>query len=175
MYAIDVLLFYRKCTSIYIHSEPLYKLENSEIPDLETFIQNTKLPFNESFLKLAFENFELSYGIQFTNLSFLSLMICLETLFNPGGGELKYRISRNTAVLLGKDYDETKLIFSDIKKFYNKRSKIVHTGKSNIVNKEDLLKLRYYVRESIKEISRIDKKKDELLDILNSCGYGEKP
>ena len=137
----------RKGTGIYIHPKPLYKLENSEIPDLETFIQNTKLPFNKSFLNLAFENFELSYETQFINLSFLSLMICLETLFNPSDGELRYRISRNTAVLLGKDYDESKLIFSDIKKLYDKRSGIVHTGKSNIINNDDLLKLRYYVTQ----------------------------
>jgi len=152
-----------------------YTLENSEIPDLQRFIQNTKLPFTEPFLQLAFENFELSYQTYNINLSFLSLMISLETLFNPGGQELRYRISRNTAVLLGKGRDNSKMIFAEIKELYDKRSKIVHMGKSNIINKKDLLKLHHYVRESIKEINKIGKNKSELLDILNSCGFGERP
>ena len=158
----------------YYVSRELYALKSSEISDLQVFIQNTKLPFKESFLQLAFENFETSYHISNVNLSFLSLMISLETLFNSGEGELRYRISRNTATLLGKDKKDSKKIFSEVKDLYDKRSNIVHTGKPNITNNEDLLKLRYYVRESIKEINKIGKSKAELLDVLNSCGFGEK-
>ena len=154
-------------------SSEAYRLEDSEIPDLQEFIQKMKLPFKESFLQLAFENFESSYQATNINLSFLSLMISLETLFNPGE-ELRYRVSRNTAVLLGKDKGDSERIFSEIKDLYDKRSKIVHTGVSNIIE-EDLLKLRYYVRESIKEINEIGKNKDELLGFLNSCGFGERP
>lgn len=105
----------------------------------------------------------------------MSLIISLESLFNPGGQEAGYRVSRNAAVLLGKEKDEAKLIFSEIKDLYNKRSNIIHTGKSNIINKEDLLKLRYYVREAIKEIVKTGKNKNELLEILNSSGFGERP
>lgn len=101
-------------------------------------------------------------------------MISLETLFNPGRQELRYRVSRNTAVILGKEKEDSEKIFREIKKLYDKRSDIVHTGKSNTINEEDLLKLRHYVRESIKEIIKIDKNKDELLELLNSCGFGEK-
>ena len=160
-------------THLYISPE-VYTLESFKIADLQRFLRNTKLPFKESFLQLAFENFELSYQTHNINLSFLSLMISLETLFNPGGQELRYRVARNTAVLLGKDREDSKKIFSEIKGLYDKRSNIVHTGKLNIINKEDLLKLRHYVRESIKEINKIGKSKDELLDLLNSCGFGER-
>ena len=152
-----------------------YTLEISEIPELLIFIRNTKLPFTKPFLQLAFENFELSYQIYDLNLSFLALMISLEVLFNPGGQELRYRVSRNTTVLLGKEDEDSKIIFSEIKKLYDKRSSIVHTGESNIINKKDLLKLRYYVRESIKEINKVGKNKKELMDLLNSCGFGERP
>jgi hypothetical protein len=160
-------------THLYISPES-YTLKDSEVPDLQKFILNTKLPFNESFLQLAFENFELSYQTHNQNMSFLSLMISLETLLGSGGSEKTYRISRNAAVLLGKDKDESEIIFSDIKKLYNLRSEIVHGGKSNIIHTEDLLKLRHYIRESIKEINKVDKSKDELLDVLNSCGFGDK-
>lgn len=162
-------------TSQFIKFGPKYTLKNSKISNLQKFIQNTKLPFKESFLQLAFENFELSYKTHNDVLAFLSLMIGLETLFNPGGGELKYRISRNTAVLLGKNKEDSKLISSEIKKLYDMRSKIVHTGRMNIIKEKELLKLRYYVRKSIKEIYKIGKNKDDLLDMLNSYGFGERP
>lgn len=159
-------------TGLYISPKPVYSLENTEIPNLLRFIQETKLPFIEPFLQLAFENFELSYQTHDINLSFLSLTLSLETLFNPGGSELTYRISRNIAVLLGKDENNSETIFSEIKELYAKRSRIVHTGKSNVVTDEDLLKLRNYVRESIKIIDKLGKTKEELLNLLHSSGFG---
>ncbi len=156
-------LFMGDDRGLYVSPAP-YTLKSSEILGLQEFIQNTELPFKRSFLQLAFESFELSYQIHDRNLSFLSLMISLETLFNSGRQKLSYRISRNTAVLLGKEKEDSETIFSDIKDLYDKRSKIVHTGNSNIVDQDDLLKLRHYVRESIKEINKIDKNKDEFLN-----------
>lgn len=152
-----------------------FTLETLEVPGLVRFIQSTRLPFAKPFLQLAFENFELSYQIHNMNLSFLSLMISLENLFNPGGQELRYTLSRNTAVLLGKDKGDSNKIFSRIKDLYQKRSNIVHWGKSNIINREDLLELRHYVRESIKEINKISRDKTSLLDLLNASGFGERP
>ena len=160
-------------TGLYISSEPTYTLEKTEIPNLLKFIQRTKLPFTEPFLQLAFENFELSYQVHDINLSFLSLTLSLETLFNPGGSELTYRISRNIAVLLGKDKNDSETIFLEIKDLYKKRSKIVHLGKSNVINKEDLLKLRGYVRDSIKRINNRRETKEELLNFLHSSGFGQ--
>ena len=165
--------FMRMETHLYISSE-LYTLKSSEILGLQEFIQNTELPFKRSFLQLAFESFELSYQIHDRNLSFLSLMISLETLLNPGRQELRYRVSRNMAVILGKEKEDSEKIFREIKDLYDKRSNIVHTGNSNIITEEDLLKLRHYVRESIKVINNIGETKDELLEILNSRGFGER-
>jgi len=159
-------------TTLHI-SEELFTLNDSELFELYKFIKNTKLPFKEPNLQLAFENFELSYNVENINLLFLTLMMCLETLFHPNKqGELSYRISRNTAVLLGGRNDkDSETIYSEIRDLYTKRSKIVHTGKKKIIDKSDLLLLRYYVRESIKEIYKLGKNKDELLKFLNSCGY----
>lgn len=152
-----------------------YTLEDPEIQELFKFFKNIKLPFTEPSLQLAFDNFELSYEVGNTHLSFLTLMISLEALLNPGEQELTYRISRNAAVLLGKKDNNSKDIFNEIKKLYGKRSKIVHTGKSDIINGEDLFKLRYYVRDLIKEINKIGKTGKELWDLLNSRGFSEKP
>lgn len=166
----------RHNTNFHISHEQ-YTLDDSEISNLQRFIKEIKLPFKKSFLQLAFENFELSYQIHNTSISFLSLMISLETLFHPADKqELIYRISRNAAVLLGKTGKCEKSsndINSDIKKLYDKRSKIIHTGKSNIVNQDDLLKLRGYVRDAIIRIDKIDKTKDDLLYLLHSSGFDQ--
>ena len=166
-------LFISDDRSLYVSPAP-YKLESSEIPDLQGFIQNTELPFKESSLQLAFGSFELSYRIRDRNMSFLSLMISLEALLNPDRQEVTYRVSRNTAVLLGKDKKDSKKIFDEIKNLYGKRSQIVHTGNSNSIDEKDLLKLRHYVRESIKELNKISDNKVEFLKILDSCGFGER-
>lgn len=179
--------YYMKNTEpsvISIHSEgPIadktkFKLENIEIADAQHFIENTKLPFREKFLQLAFESFELSYEIHDINLAFISLMISMETLFNRSDRELRYRISRNTAVLLGENHKKSEDIFKDIKNLYDRRSEVVHglTNKKTTKNirEEELLRLRNYVRESIKEIERIGKNKSDLLETLNSCGFGQR-
>jgi Apea-like HEPN len=156
----------------YIYAEPIYTLENTEIPTLQKFVQETKLPFGEPFLQMAFENFELSYQIPNLKLSFLSLMISLEILFHPGDrNNISYKISRNAAVLLGNEDEELEKIYEDIKNdLYAKRSSLVHSGESDI-NKDDVLKLRSYIRESIKKIYNIGKPKDDLLKIWDSSGF----
>jgi len=162
----------RFMSSRYVTIEP-YHLESSELPDLYEFIRDTKMPFEKPFLQLAFENFELSYETHSISLSFLALIVSLETLLNPGKHEVRYRISRNAAVLLGKNREDSKKIFSEVRELYDKRSVIVHTGKSDIIKKEDLSKLRYYVRESMKKLYKMDKDKDEILGMLNLLGFGE--
>ncbi len=154
----------------------LYSIESSKIADLHKFIHDVRIPFKENYIQLAFENFELSYQNINIDLSFITLMICMEILFNPQDNEISHRISRNAAVLLGKDFDDSKKIFDHIKNLYTKRSLIIHgniTHKtSKKINNKDVMELRNYVRDSIKEINKIGKSKDKLLEFLDSQGYG---
>lgn len=165
-----------KSVGSYYLREELYTLEDSDIEALNKFIEAVKLPFSLPFLQLAFSNFQLSFYIRETHLSFLSLMIALEALFNAGTQELTHRLSRCVAVLLGNSKADSKSVLDDLKKnLYSKRSKIVHTGKQDVVTEDDLLKLRHYVRESIKDIYRIGmNSKEELLDLLESHGFGDR-
>jgi hypothetical protein len=169
--------FMSKGSGLFTHIRPMsseYTVEESEVPSLEKFIQDTKLPFHSEFLQLAFENFELSYQVPITNLSFLALMNSLEALFNRGQAELNYTISRSVAVLLGKDMNESKIIFKKMKELYDIRSDIVHARKLKGASERELLNLRHYVRESIKEISYMNKNKEEVFDLLNSHGFGNR-
>lgn len=165
-------LFTGRTSFDYSHSRRLpYTLNQEEIPELQDFLMDTKTPFVD-YIQLAFENFELSYKIPWENVAFLSLMNGLEALFNPGGGEISYKLSRNCAVLLGKDKQDSTEIFKNVKDLYTLRSKTVH-GVEKSVGAADILKLRGYLRESIKRLIRVNKPKEEVLASLNESGFGK--
>lgn len=154
--------------------QDLFHLDDSEIENAQKYLEITKMPLNFDYLKLAHENFELSYTVHNPSLSFLSLMIASEVLFNPGSGDITYRISRNFAVLLGNSVDDAKRIQKEIKELYKKRSSLVHSGKEIWIfvgEDDDVSKIRNYVRESIKKIIPMNLPKDDLLDLLNSKGF----
>lgn len=166
-----------------------YSLEKSEINEFNRFIKEIEIPFSHNELQLAFENFELSYEIQNLNMQFLTLMNALEVLLKIGNTELSYKLSRNGAILLGKDKDTSERIYKTLKCLYNIRSSIVHTGKPKQRKNtdkpldeqmiENISILREYVRDSIKEVNFIIKKegknKEEILEMLNEYGFGERP
>ena len=159
-----------------IQYQNLFHLGDSEIENVQKFLEATGMPLKFDYLKMAHENFELSYTVSNPSLSFLSLMIASEVLFNPGSGDITYRISRNFAVLLGSSVEDAKQIQKEIIKLYKKRSSLVHSGKEIVifVGEEDyVLKIRYYVRESIKKIIPMNLSKDDLLNLLNSKGFGQ--
>ena len=62
-----------------------------------------------------------------------------------------------------------------MKKLYKKRSGIVHGGQDGKKISEDFLRLRYYVRESIKSIHKLDLVQDDLLKLLDKSGFGQGP
>lgn len=152
----------------------IYDLKENEIPWLQNFLDAVHLPFKKEYIKLAFENFELSYNIpkKINHLQFLVIMTGLEILLSPADAELTYRISRNTAVLTGQDKNEATKIFNRMKKLYKIRSQIVHSG-SIVPEKEQILELRNYLRTALKKVISIDKEKDEVTNWLDSHGFGD--
>jgi hypothetical protein len=151
-----------------------FTLSLEEVPQAQSFIDSVSLPLPRP-LDLAFKSFESSYETYDIGLSFLSLMIAMEVVLNPSDHELRYRVSRNTGVLLGQDRKDGETIYREMKKLYDQRSGLVHMGDTSVIAREDVLRLRRYVRETIKEAMRSGTSKDALLDMLNSCGFGEKP
>jgi len=154
----------------------VFTLNDDEVRNLKDFLQITKLPFNKPFLQLAFENFELSFEtFHQPNIEFLLLMISLEVLFNPSDHqELSYRISRSVAVLLGQNESDSQKIYSSIRNLYDKRSNLVHNGIS-VITDTDITNLRHFVRESIKIIYKSGKDRENIMNVLNSSGFGSKP
>lgn len=155
-------------------SRELYNIKKSELPELYKFLIETNLPFKRDYLNLALRNYELSYQMSYDTISFMTIMLSLESLFNRADQhELTYSISRNAAVLLGKNLVDSKTIFNDIKYLYGIRSSIVHKGTSSKLKHEDVLRLRQYIRDSIKIMCNIDMEKDDILDKITSLGFGE--
>jgi len=155
-------------------------LELSELEEARSFVNAHSLPLSEAYLQLAFEGFELSYEVQDSRLAFLSLMISMEAALGPQGNtEITHQVSRNAAVLLGSDTCESGHIFRDMKRLYSIRSKIVH-GEATPSHRdqlrwEDLLRLRHYVRTSIKLLGAAAKPKKDVLARLNECPFGAHP
>jgi hypothetical protein len=158
-----------------IADKTIFSLKDKDISAAQSFLENTKIPFKESFIQLAFESFEKSYEIHERPLAFLSLMLSLESLFTKESQGRGYAIARNAAALLGETDEDSKEIFEIIRSFYHKRGELIHEGKIKKVRQEDILKLREYVRKSIKEVITIGKDKDKILDLLKSCGFGHRP
>ncbi len=156
-------------------TKELYTIKEEKVAEIVEFVSKTEIPFKRDFLRLAFDTFGLSYLIPSNSLSFLVLMMSLEALLNPGGGEIRYRLSRNTAVLTGTTKDNSRRVFCEMTNLYDKRSDIIHGRKGVQIKKEELRNLGFHVRESIKEVCNINEDKTPLMCLLNSCGFGERP
>lgn len=171
-----------------------YSLETTEIDDLQVFLNDFDLSIKEKSLNLALENYELSYEVKNVNLQFLTLMNALEILLKPSSAQtdLTYRLSRNAAVILGENEDDSYQIYKELNCLYAIRSSIVHVGepkecektgkKRKTLNDKQMTEqtriLRDYVRCSIKEMNFIMKKegksKDQVLKMLNVRGFGDR-
>ncbi|HTX61143.1 MAG TPA: hypothetical protein VMC48_02435 [Methanobacterium sp.] len=161
-----------------------FKLNDYDIWEFNELLKNNKIS-GIKYLKLAFEIYQTSFDVHKLDLKFLILMNAIEVLFNPSDNfELKYRISRYFAALIGETREESVDYFDAMKTFFDKRSIIVHSGSSrnDPVTVEDVLKLRDHVRKSIIKLSLIidpDKKeKDEkkrVEKVLDKAGLGENP
>lgn len=143
------------------------------IDELNVFLEKWELPIPLPYLQLAFESFDESYEAHNSKTEFLTLMIAVEILFNMGPQELRYRVARGTAVVLGETVKEAEKIFGRMKKLYDKRSKLVHTGRSEITE-NDVWWLREYVRRAIVVLGELDIPKEELAPKLDAAGFGQR-
>ena len=129
------------------------------------------MPFAFPYVKLAHDNYELSYNVPDDSLTFLTLMISLEVLFKPGRNtRFSEELSQNVGTLLGSSQGEIKDIQNDISELYDKRSDLVHEGKvvwCFVGEDDDVTRLRRYIRGSIKRIIQLNQSKDDLLEYLN--------
>ena len=165
------------------HSRPSFR--DDELVRLTNFIGivdecEINMNFKDKILELALNYYDLSYYSESTPAALLNLSISLEALFNPSDSEVRYRISRNAATLIGKDKNDSQKIYEIVKEMYKKRSKLVHRGAvGQAIKKDEIVLLRSIVRKSIKSFYKYTlqcrRSKKSLLEELELANFGDSP
>lgn len=111
--------------------------------DAETIFMSL---LDQKLPSLAFRRYSLSLEKKSPEDQLLDLWIALESLFVPDGkkGEITYKLRLRMAYYFGATFEERQNIAEFIKKSYNHRSEIVHSGKvfgKKIVNEVNLLRM----------------------------------
>jgi hypothetical protein len=95
-------------------------------PEIFARISDLQHPMRQAGLRAA-EYFELSHTQEKPSDRLISLAIALESLFSPNDqGELTFRMSQSLSQLIGTTEAGRLELFKVVKKFYSKRSKLIH-------------------------------------------------
>lgn len=147
-----------------------FKITLFEVRDFEKFYKPNFEP-NE-LVKLAIENFNLTYEIFNPKIEFILMISALESILNIGKDQISHTISRHLALIISCDKRKFEINYKKIKDLYALRSYIVHgtdTKKIKDLN-EKLSDLKDYVRITIRYCLKIELEKIDLFHLLNSQG-----
>lgn len=147
-------------------------IKRKDIEPLNTFLRRTRIPLSHNYLQLAWDHFDQSFDAGPDHLKILSLVMAMEALFNVGQTDLRYRIARSLAVLLGKYPHSSESIFKYVKEVYDARSKLVHTGKANLKDIH-ISTLRIYVQEALLKLIDLDLPKETIAEALTRLPFGQ--
>ena len=124
----------------------------------------------------------------------IELVTALEALFSPGkDGEMKFRIAQRAALLLGKDASDRERLAHFLRKLYDGRSQILHSGISafnppeainnkrrkglTLLTDSDLTQLGDLVRQAILRtltlVWRQKRERDEMNGLLDKAALNE--
>lgn len=121
-----ITTYFHKTELIEYKEDDYLHLDELKIPIINDFIvKNFSHFYRIGYIENSIKNYIGSFDASHKHFRFLSLCICLECLINETS-ELLYRISRGCSIICGEDKEKANLIFLNIKKIYNLRSKIVH-------------------------------------------------
>jgi hypothetical protein len=149
-----------------------YSLDPDSEAHLEPALTRGDLTTSQAYIRLAWDVLDESYDQNNLKLELLLLMMAIEVLFNDGQGELRFRISRAVAVLLGRNATKSQQIFARMKALYDKRSLIVHTGQCKSLSRDEIVQLRYFARRAVILLAGVNAEKSKVTDILNQSGFG---
>jgi hypothetical protein len=122
--------------------------------------------------ELAINNFNLAYEIADPKTKFITLMTCLESLMNLGTHQITHTVSRHLSLIISKSESEFVVNYARIKKLYDIRSSIVHTGKTDADITAVTNELQDKVRHAINYCLPLNIDKSKLFEKFNSLGYG---
>lgn len=140
---------------------------------LSNFLARYSFRPRAEYVSIALDHWGHSFDAIPKHMQLLSLVTALEVLLNPAHTELKHRVARAAAVLIGSDKEESKEIYSGLSKIYDARSQVVHTGVLKSVDKVKFWQLRWWVSRSILKVMALGLPKERLCSMLNELGFGE--
>lgn len=144
--------------------------------DIEALKPKLKPEFKASVTaELALSAFNLSYQILDARTRFITLMTCLESIFNLGKDQITHTVSRHLAIIISNSEEQFSKNYKRIKKLYSLRSSIVHGSDSSSNVQQHLLELENLVRHAINYCQDQNVTKTELFYLLNSSGYSNSP
>lgn len=156
-------------TGISIGSRGDYTLSDKEAEKLSNKLI-AKYETN-NLTELSIKNFNVVYDLPDVRLRFITLVTCLESLFNFGKDQIAHTISRHLSIILSDNKEQFKENYKQIKKLYNTRSSIVHGGDYTGDIIKDYLELSDKVRIAIKYCNIPNLTKEDLFEDLNSSGF----
>ena len=160
-----VIPYYTHSTPLTMTNDEKIKISALQIPEIKQLngqVQKMLTVFHESF------HVENEY------LSFILRIMVLEMLID-GNAELSYRISRNVAVLLGKDEEESIQIEKICKKMYSARSKYLHDGIANDITQEMQYNALDISRRIIVNLALMNTNLSDIRAILHKSSFGSNP
>jgi len=137
----------------FLSDEPIFVFHQSDVPKVNELVSNLsrlrELGKLDS-LGVALRRFHSSYYGDIED-RIIDQMIAFESLYLEDTQELTYKLALRAALLLTKRRNKRESIFSDMKKAYKYRSKIVHgdTRVSREKLREIIPKTEDYLRQSI--------------------------
>lgn len=146
-----------------------FKLTDDEAEELSSLL-SAKYECN-SLTELAIKNFTVVYDIPDGRIRFVTLMTCLESLFNLGKDQIAHTIARHLALILSTNNEQFRENYTSIKKLYNKRNAIVHGGEYKGDLMADYLDLSDKVRAAIKFCNKPELTKEKVFEDLNTKGF----
>lgn len=156
-----------------LHGENrLYKMLKGDLHAAQALLNSPPLNVRHKYIRFALENYQQSFRVAQYELEFISLMLAFEAIFNDGKQELRNKVARGCAVLLGRTLATSRLIFKEVRDLYDKRSVLVHTGDKSKISHTDVTQLKTYVRKSLATVVELDVSKDELSLVLTEAGFG---
>ncbi len=138
-----------------------------------SFLAKHSFERRAEFIQIALDHWRHSQDTVPRHMQLLSLITAIEVLLNPAQTELKHRVTRAAAILIGSDAEDCRQIYSFLGKIYDVRSQIVHTGNLKGLSKFPLLQIRWYLSRAIIRAMELGLPKDRLCASLVELGFGQ--
>ena len=127
---------------------------------------------NKRFLRNAVDYYYRALSDTTIEEALIDLFVSLESILSTHVQELRLRLSLRTCLLLGRTEREKREIFDLVYALYQERSNVVHEGEFKHVNREDVSKLRKYVKKAITSLIYVPLKKKKIIELIEKSLFG---